>query len=117
MIIYLLFFSQFFFDFSSNKKYVVLFKKIVEIYACLLLICFCGLRYYTGADWYGYIHYYNEVDWSNNEYEIGYKLLNILCKTIFDNYYSVQFITSAFFIFSVFKFLKKYSNYFFFVLF
>ena len=97
-----------FLDFKSDKC-----LRQFSIF-CLFFfsIIFIGLRFHTGSDWYGYIKYYNAVDWHNNQYGLGYQILNLFCKNIFNDYYAVQFFSSLFFIYAVFHFYltnMKYS--------
>ena len=111
MIIYFIYLGTFclcsFFDFKSDK-YLRQFS-ILSIF--FFSIIFIGLRFHTGSDWYGYIRYYNSVDWQNNQYGIGFQILNIFCKRFFDDYYAVQFFASLFFIYSVFHFYLKNAKY------
>lgn len=112
MTIYLSFLSLFiisaFFDYSHKQ---LLFNKIVLFYLLTFSLSFIGLRYYTGADWSSYMKYFERVDWSNKKYGFGYKLLNIICKYIFNNYFAVQFFSTLVFILSIEKFVKQYSRY------
>ena len=111
MIIYFIYLGTFclisFFDFKSDK-YVRLFS-ILTIF--FFSIIFIGFRFHTGSDWYGYVNYFNRVDWHNDEYGVGFQLLNILCKQCFNDYYAVQFFASCFFIYSVFHFYFHNTNY------
>lgn len=90
-----------------------MFKRVYLFCLLLITIFFCGLRFYTGADWSGYIEYFETASWENDLYEPGYKLLNVLCKIIFQNYYFVQFLASVFYVVSVFYFCRKNTKHYF----
>lgn len=106
----LLFVFAAFLDISHSKNMLV-FKNVTLFYLLSIVICFIGLRYYTGADWSGYMRYYAKVNFDDKTYGIGYKSLNILSRSIVDNYYFFQFITTALFGYSAFRFCKKFSKY------
>lgn len=97
-------------DFSKNQAAL---KNVTAKYLFVILVCFVGLRYYTGSDWSGYISYFNNVRWNdgNSRWGFGFKLLNLLCKSVYESYYLVQFISSLFFAFSIAEFLRKYAKY------
>ena len=105
-----LFFLAAFLDISQSRT-TVLFKKGAMSYLLFCAVLFIGLRYYTGADWNGYIHYFENVTWENKTYGFGYKTLNIVCKMLFGNYYAVQFFSSLAFILSVYRFFKTHTHY------
>lgn len=95
-------------------KVVFLEKKAWFIIFFFLVSLFVGLRYNTGADFYGYKTYFNHVlDKQINAYEPGYKYLNILFKYIFNNYFSVQCFSTILLLFSLYKFYKSKCKYFF----
>lgn len=110
----LLFVAASFLDISRRQ---VAIKKVTALYLMIIAVCFIGLRYYTGADWSGYIRYFNKVDWSDRTYGFGYKVLNILSRSIIDDYYFCQFIATCIFCLSIYRFYKKTSEYFFLSLF
>ena len=73
-----------------------------------LLVLFVGLRYNTGADW----DFYKQIFYGySSDTEYGYLLLNKVFKTIFNNYYILQFSATLFFVFSVSRFYKKEVSY------
>lgn len=110
----LLFVAASFLDISRRQ---VAIKKVTAFYLMIIAVCFIGLRYYTGADWSGYIKYFNNVDWTDRTYGFGYKVLNILSRSIIDDYYFCQFIATCIFCLSIYRFYKKTSEYFFLSLF
>ena len=87
-----------FFDTSREE---ISLKSVSLLILFLITVFFIGLRYYTGADWSGYINYFNTVSWDNNTYEFGYKLLNLFVKNTVNDYFFVQFLATLFFSFSV----------------
>lgn len=111
-MIYLGFISFFiiaaFLDLFKNQEKA---QKIVFTFLFVLVLFFIGCRYYTGSDFKNYINYFWQAGWKNNEYEVGYKILNIFCKSIFPNYYLVQFIATFAFTLSVFLLYKKFADY------
>lgn len=96
-----------FFDTSREE---ISLKSVSLLILFLITVFFIGLRYYTGSDWSGYINYFNTVSWDNNNYEFGYKILNLFVKNTVNNYFFVQFLATLFFSFSVFRFYYKYNN-------
>ncbi len=109
-MIYLIFLSFFIFssllDFSKKQL-----SQFIFYFLFFITLIFTGLRYYTGNDWSGYINYFNNVNFSDDTYEFGFKILNLLCKTWFNNYYVVQFFASFILCFSIFQFYKKNAEY------
>ena len=77
-----------------------------------LLILFVGLRFHTGGDWYIYHQIFNQ-SLSGNPFntEYGYLLLNKVFKTVFDNYYVMQFAVTMFVGVSFYRLYKRYSEY------
>ena len=110
-MIYIIFLSFFifaaFFDVKNNQ---FILKKVLAFFLVISAIIFFGLRYYTGADWHDYIIYFNNVTWDDTRYQFGYKILNIICKSIINNYFFVQFIASSIFICAISKFFISYSR-------
>lgn len=96
-----------FFDFSKDKA----LKRTILFFLFLIIILFIGLRFHTGQDWAGYIYYFKKVNWNYNVYQPGFKLLNIICKNFFDNYWFVQFVSTVFFTFCAFIFFLRYSDF------
>lgn len=92
-----------------NKKNI----KIYYILESLLITLFVGLRFHTGADWATYeTAFYKLIEQGNYpHWEYGYYILNIIFAKIFDNYYVLQFMVSAFVIYSASRFFWKYSEY------
>ena len=59
----------------------------------VLYTLFWGLRYDVGADYFGYIDYFNEMP---EDIEIGYKALNYFLKELGFSYVSIFIVTSFF---------------------
>ena len=110
-MIYIVFLSLFFFASFLDFGRDLTFRKLSVFYLFIFACFFIGFRFHTGNDWSGYIRYFNTVTFSNAKYGLGFKLLNISCKYLFSDYYSVQFISTLFFLFVTFHFFHKYSNY------
>lgn len=98
-------------DFMDKTKEILLLRKFALFFLFFVICFFCGLRYYSGLDWGGLMEYYNHLNWDNQQYEIGFKILNLLCKEIFDSYFAVQFFASAIFAYALLSFFEKYATY------
>ena len=104
-------FSLLFFLFSLDgyvfSKNTEAYKSIRFLFVnatVLISIYFIGCRGFVAADWYFYLPYFEKCPTffdetskifefvKNNEYEKGYCLFSIICKSIFDNYFAFQFI-------------------------
>ncbi len=111
-MVYIGFFMLFaftsFFDFSKDSLPL---KRMIWAVLTVFLLYFVGFRYYTGSDWSAYIGYFSNVSWSSSRFDVGYKLLNILCKSIYDSYYVVQFLATLLFVLSIISFFSTYSEY------
>ena len=121
MIIYL-------FPFFFSIVFLLLYEKTPykhnQIYfVCLLLIGFFGgIRYETGQDWLAYSKYFDSIiitdniiteyfdNWEYKRFEFGYFLLNVFIKKINLPYYSISFISSLFFVMTLYFFTKKIQN-------
>jgi len=81
----------------------------------VILILFVGLRFHTGGDWNVYHQIFNASLSSKNDNpfntEYGYLLLNKLFKTVFDNYYVMQFTATLFVVISFYRLYKRNSEY------
>ena len=93
-----------------NKKQTAI-KAVTVFYILSIAICFIGLRYYTGSDWSAYIKYFDNVDWSDKTYGFGYKALNIFSRSVINDYHFCQFLATAIFCISIYRFYKKNSSY------
>lgn len=97
-------------SFLDLNKNLITLKKVMA--SCLLMIsvCFIGLRYCTGADWFSYINYFNSVNWSDKTYGFGYKVLNIFSRFVVNDYYFCQFLATTIFCLSVYRFFYKENS-------
>lgn len=82
-------------------------------FVLLFLVVFLGLRFNTGADWFSYTTAFEQMPKQGNYlgWEIGYVWLSNLFYYIFGNYYFLQFFSTYFLFFAVWRVYKKYSNY------
>lgn len=102
------------FDIHKNSK--------SDAYFVLLLIAFIsisGFRYYLGGDSIRYISYFEDFPTFNNftysdikssSFDPLWIILNVIIKTICDDFIFFQFIHAIILNSAIFYFLKKYSN-------
>ncbi|MDA9555548.1 EpsG family protein [Pelobium sp.] len=127
MIIYLILFltlSSFTFVESSifYDKVIKQNVKYTRVIFFLIILFFVGLRYKVGADWLQYYSYYENVETLNNilflprsrspyffnyPWEIGFKLLCSIIKSLGLNFQALVFIISFFNIISLNNFLNN----------
>lgn len=122
-------FSLLFFLFSLDgyvfSKNTEAYKSIRFLFVnatVLISIYFIGCRGFVAADWYFYLPYFEKCPTffdetskifefvKNNEYEKGYCLFSIICKSIFDNYFAFQFICFVIDFFVLHSFFKEYCR-------
>lgn len=122
-------FSLLFFLFSLDgyvfSKNTEAYKSIRFLFVnatVLISIYFIGCRGFVAADWYFYLPYFEKCPTffdetskifefvKNNEYEKGYCLFSIICKSIFDNYFAFQFICFVIDFFVLHSFFKEYCG-------
>lgn len=89
--------------YTLDKTSNALIYKYNEVFFIAASMFFIGCRGYIGADWLLYLPYYQSVPSFDaglnyvikfvmrNNYEPFYALLNILIKSVFDNYFFLQF--------------------------
>ena len=108
--------------FFSVLYYLNLLKLSNFFYAIalFLLSIFSGIRFEVGPyDWLGYQQFFNKLNLNNNifelytkenqQFEVGYYLLNYLVK-YFDGDYRLIFISSSLFLsYTLYKFTKNFS--------
>ena len=87
--------------------------KIYFVISTILIALFAGLRYNTGADWSIYEPAFYEMPELGNieNWELAYYWINLLFYYVFGNYYVLQFVASAFLMYSVGRFLWKNTDY------
>ena len=82
-----------------------------------ICLFFFGLRGFVFHDWYNYYPGFEKVSLYNiqhyelfKDYEIGWLIFELICKTIFDNYHFMVFIHSFILLFLLFRFLHRYTD-------
>lgn len=99
-----------FLEFSNHlsKYHSIILSKIIVVW----LICHDGLRWTTGTDWGPYLEYFNDcISDPSGNFEIGYTFINVLIRSITDNY-SIFLIIHAIIIYGLLYFVvMKISTY------
>ena len=79
-----------------------------------LLVLFFGLRGFCFYDWNVYYPLYESKHWGNllapysgQSANLGFNLLMVVCKSIFDNYFFFQFVLTVINTYLLIRFLKK----------
>ena len=87
--------------------------KIYFVISAILVALFSGLRYNTGADWGAYEPIFYQMPKLGNviNWEVGFYWVSLIFYYVFGNYYVLQFAVSAFLVYSVARFLWKYTDY------
>jgi hypothetical protein len=101
--------AAFIFTSAICQIYMPKMSRTIGIVSVLALILFAGLRFQTGNDWLWYKTYFDSVQpiwhsWSNLtqttraclSFEVFYLWLNILLKSLSDNYAVLLFVVAAF---------------------
>ena len=91
---------------KCSKKFGLLYYFYVLL-PILIYTLFWGLRYDVGADYWGYVGYFNSMP---DEIEIGFKALNKVLKEIGLSHVSLFIVTSFFSIFSLFLIARNESK-------
>lgn len=108
-----------FFVLQNEGKKKIRFNRKEYIISCIILILFAGLRYRIGMDTVGYLDSFQEYpDFHSFQWDrlVGYYdtdplwlVLNILCKTIWNDFTLVQLVQASVVNVVVFIFVKKWS--------
>lgn len=109
---------SFFSVLEATTKISASSKKIMILFAYILLVFQTGLRWETGTDWKPYLEKFNGFNWQtfnswNFSIEKGYQLFNILIKGISNNYSVFLFIHALIFYTLIFKSFKSFTPFFF----
>ncbi|MEJ5274237.1 MAG: EpsG family protein, partial [Spirochaetota bacterium] len=109
---------SFFSVLEATTKISASSKKIMILFAYILLVFQTGLRWETGTDWKPYLEQFNGFNWQtfnswNFSIEKGYQLFNILIKGISNNYSVFLFIHALIFYTLIFKSFKSFTPFFF----
>lgn len=93
------------------KKNKQIDKKIISIFAMLILILFSSLRWKTGNDWDAYYDFYQSalsLSYRADTYEIGFRILVQFCKEINLDYTGFLFIVTTLQLFGFYKIFNKF---------
>jgi len=102
-------FLDFIIDFQKYQKYFFYFT-------ILILVLFLGLRWEVGTDWDPYFSLYESIDSGFQNiflvlhFDIGYVILNYLCKLCFLSYTGFLIVDSFIAIFILLFLVKKFST-------
>ena len=92
--------------FNNNK----IERKISFVHG-ITMVLLAGLRWETGTDWKPYFNLFSAIDFNNifaiEHHEIGYKFLNLLIKTICNNYTFFLIVISFIAIYLVYYIIVK----------
>ncbi|WP_318439272.1 EpsG family protein [Photobacterium leiognathi] len=108
LVLILLSTIEFFQKEKMNVNYNIVAKKQLCYLFFIFYIVVFSLRYKVGVDWYNYKTYFENSLYSN-DYEIGFKLLNIILNKSGFDYWSVSFIASLIFI--IFFLYRVYKDF------
>lgn len=105
------------FEFQKDNK----IKKVVIFVWCVFFTLFGGLRWEIGGDWEQYYGYFNDAEWSikyifnhirpssDEKLEPAYAFLNILLKSIVNEFWFFNLVLGAFAQFTYYKFSTFFS--------
>ncbi len=105
--------------FTDKSNINITAKKMIIIFAVIILTIFRGLRWETGTDWEQYYEVFIFADWSNifsfdrglGNMEPGYVFLNTLIANLGGNYTVFLLITNLYILLSYARFSIKNSNF------
>lgn len=98
----------------------ILKRSIFAVPLAIIFVCFAGLRFETGNDWYTYKQFF-EISptlgklfalgggWPDSSYELLYVLLTSIVKTLGGNFYVLQFLVVAFNAFALNSFVRRFA--------
>lgn len=91
------------------------FYKLLVILIALILICFTGLRYRTGADYGNYMtgYYVRKLKWLDYVLALNEPVFSVICKiasVIYDDYVTMFLLTASIIITLYMKQIYKYST-------
>tara|TARA_E500000178_G_C17034283_1_gene762408 strand:+ start:3286 stop:4323 length:1038 start_codon:yes stop_codon:yes gene_type:complete len=96
-----------FFEFINSKK----LSNIILLYLSIITLIFFSLRDVVGGDWYQYIDMINQTEnLLPLQSDPGFNLILFLFNKFQLDYYTFNFVISAFFLFGNYFFLKQFHN-------
>jgi hypothetical protein len=113
----------FFFPITNRNIGFSVYTSFTNIFAAFLLILFIGLRAYVYTDWVNYLPWFKATPsffngWDKvanflfegkyQNWEKGFNIYGILCKTFSSNYFFFQFISSFIDVVILYYFFKAY---------
>ena len=117
IVIYILLLSSCFFE-----KFALSTKKIVLFFWMVVFTLLGGLRWKTGGDWHQYYTYFQDVSWTLEDIfhyrrpgadrailEPGFVLVNLVIKSLFNEFWIYNIITGAFVQYTYCKFCLHFS--------
>lgn len=117
IVIYILLFSSCFFEKFSIKA-----KRNILFFWMIVFTLLGGLRWKTGGDWHQYYTYFQNVSWSFEDIfhyrrpgsdgailEPGFVLVNLVVKSLFNEYWMFNIIAGAFVQYTYYKFCMRFS--------
>lgn len=93
-------------------------KCCITIIATTVFLFFFGLRGYVYTDWTTYTEFFRRADFSliynfnlseHTILEPGFIILTVLCKSLFGNYFSLQFACTAIFLLLFVRFCRQFG--------
>lgn len=84
-----------------------------------LFLLFFGFRGFILTDWIIYYTYFTDLEWykvlyyfddKKFGYEPGFAILCMLCKTVFPDYFFMQFVVTLIHTYALYRFFRRYSD-------
>lgn len=95
------------------------YKRKITIVVIITFLIFFGFRGFILTDWVVYCPYFENLEWNdvfnyftstNNNFEPGFAVFAMICKTIFPNFFFLSFIITLFNLYALIRFFKKYTD-------
>jgi hypothetical protein len=85
-------------------------NKVFYFFFSCFIISLAALRYKTGGDWIAYTSWFNN-GFSDRTIEPGFVFINVVFKSIFNNYFIMQFSINVLCGFLILRFICQHSEY------
>ena len=94
-------------------------KNRITLILAGVFLFFFGFRGYILTDWVIYLPQYENMRWDkvfnyfttiNNNFEPGFAILVMICKSVFPSYFFLCFVIVSFNIYALIVFFKRYTN-------